>query len=604
MAAAPAIAEEPPAAREASIPPGAVCRLGTLSWRLPSPGAKLAWSADGRTLIARASQRSALVLDAATGVEIARLGALSKANAAAISADSSMAALAGKGGTVLLVDVRTRKRTRSLPARDTEYESICFTPDGSGLAGGMQDGTLVLWDLTGAGGPRVVRVGQDPVWRVEVQGKGERLIACTRGGVYGVSRAGGEVEPLVSFQGASTAAMEPEGSEIALAKGDRVGIFALKGGALRREISVPGGEVRALAWSGDGGPIATAGTDARIRLWKAADGKEQASFSTGPGAATALAFNPQGTVLGSVGDCLVVRRWEVGTGRPFDTQGHEAGVLACAWSPDGTRIASGGADATIRFWDAGTGAPAAVVAFDASVLSLAWHPDGKSLAAGLQSGEVVICEPGKHEPLQRWTSSRAAVGALAWVRSDEIAWAGSDGEIRRRVLTDEVDGETRRIDGVVLSLALSRDGTDLAAGTSRGRVLLFPATGTDEPIVMSDGTAAVTCLAWGPKDEWLIAGSLDLRLRTWERGGKLRTVFHGMNGEVSGVAVSPDGTLVAHSNWANSIQLNEVASRKERGSFAGDGGRANAVAWSPDGKRLAGAWSNSTLLVIEVPSGR
>jgi WD40 repeat protein len=131
----------------------------------------------------------------------------------------------------------------------------------------------------------------------------------------------------------------------------------------------------------------SSGTDGKIRVWNAADGKLIRTFQKGR-QANRIALSPEGSLLASI-FCTAndaygctkggVTVWKTADGRAVTS--FEDIALSVAFSPDGALLATGGGyhDPVIRFryvaaWDI-VGEAAALAA------CIAFSPDGKLLAS-------------------------------------------------------------------------------------------------------------------------------------------------------------------------------------------------------------------------------
>jgi WD40 repeat protein len=86
----------------------------------------------------------------------------------------------------------------------------------------------------------------------------------------------------------------------------------------------------------------------------------------------AVAWSPDGGLLATVSEDGTARVWDAVTGATRSTlSGHGGAVQAVAWSPDGGLLATASGDGTARVWDAVTGR---------LVITLLSLPDGDSAA--------------------------------------------------------------------------------------------------------------------------------------------------------------------------------------------------------------------------------
>jgi WD40 repeat protein len=106
--------------------------------------------------------------------------------------------------------------------------------------------------------------------------------------------------------------------------------------------------VAAAAWD-------VGGVGATIHVWDAVSGAElHVIHQTAGETVWSISFSPDGRRLASAGYDAKVKIWDTESGLELLTlAGHTSWIWTMSFSPDGRRILSGSRDRTIRIWDGG-----------------------------------------------------------------------------------------------------------------------------------------------------------------------------------------------------------------------------------------------------------
>ena len=108
----------------------------------------LAFTRDGRVLVASAFPATLVAWDARSGEQRLRVPASEQAHAFALSPDSRVVAAGSAGGRVRLWDLRTgRPRGGATKVAGADIFQLAISPDRRLLAVGAYDGTAAVWDL-------------------------------------------------------------------------------------------------------------------------------------------------------------------------------------------------------------------------------------------------------------------------------------------------------------------------------------------------------------------------------------------------------------------------------------------------------------------------
>jgi WD40 repeat protein len=322
------------------------------------------------------------------------------------------------------------------------------------------------------------------------------------------------------------------------------------------------------------------------------------------------------------------------TERPALSGKFDAPIYSVAFSPrGGRRIAAGREDGVVRIWEKVGGRwtqPQDLKISDSPVNSIAFSPtDETSVAVGSADGSIVLCDlsTGQKKMLQQPGSQekKSPTVPVAFSPSGEMLAAGgtttADGKETTINLWQIKPGSAQEFKPATIhntsgapfelySIAFPhQDGQRMAIGTTDGvKVLDMTAKAGPEGETFAEQALGelsvkkgvkINSVAFSPVDRNVLAiGGSNGELKLWDIDKHKETIAPGNSGEISSVAFSKEGNILATGSYdggvrlwktetGEPVQIPAVAKLPEEvlplmATLSGHNERVSSIAFSPD----------------------
>ncbi|MBU0656516.1 MAG: NACHT domain-containing protein [Gammaproteobacteria bacterium] len=405
-------------------------------------------------------------------------------------------------------------------------------------------------------------------------------------------------------------AFSPDGGKLASGSSDRtVKLWDVASGECLKTFDQHQGEVLSVTFSPDGSKLASGSGDQTVKLWDVASGECLKTFDRHTGGVNSVDFSPDGGKLASGAADQTIRLWDAANGTHVRTfAGHGGTVKSVRFSPDGKKLASASNDRSIKLWDTETGACLRVLVGHAdAVTSVVFSPDGRHLASGSNDRTVRLWSVSLGEYLKTFIGHKNGVLSIAFSPDGYYLVSSSRGgaiklwSVRSgRLSVKDFNNNYNESKSVIFS----PDGRMLASAFDDGSIKIWDLERTTCLNVLMGYRGAVTSVIFSPNGHDMVSNSLDNTVKLWDVvSGECLKTFGLHQGEILSVVFIPDSGKLVSSSLDNTVKLWDVATGKCLKIFDQHSYWARLVTFSSDGRMLASGSYDNTLKLWDVLSG-
>lgn len=230
--------------------------------------------------------------------------------------------------------------------------------------------------------------------------------------------------------------------------------------------------------------IGLAMRDKTVRVWRLADGQEQAVLKGHEGVVNAVSFSPaDGGLLASASSDRTIIIWDLTPDlpdqEPMVLGPARAAVMSMAFSPDGAWMASGAIDDLVTLWEVATGNREKVFqGHTGAVMGVAFDPTSRVLASVGVDRTVRLWDVYSLEMLNTINGPKNQLLAVAFSPDSRLIAAGERAAPKSTVhlwdaQNNQPVAEFGEVSGQLASLTFNPDGSLLAVGTGKAAIELW-----------------------------------------------------------------------------------------------------------------------------------
>lgn len=454
----------------------------------------------------------------------------SLASAVAYAPDGSLAVAthddAGKPGKITVFQPGLTRIQCEWTAHENWIRTLAFSPEGTELLSGGNDGSARAWDVTTGKQTALVGDGHFCVHEVAYSRDGKALAYLAEAQeriseIYVLDRKTSQRigQPYRVENSLFGSAISPDASLVVTGGADHVSRFWVPR-QLPPAVDLPAHELETwrAAFTPDGQTLLSGSDDHLIKVWDIPSLKLRRTFAGHDALVSCLVISPDGKVAATGSFDNHVKLWDLNKEEEIATlREHRRPMRALAFSPGGDLLASSGKDARICIWDTPTHQLIRTLPEQpGEIRGLVFSPDGKYLASVSFDRSIKLWDTATWEVAHEWIDSHQLWSVQFSPDGKLLATCGDGGT---PTLWDLETFQARTVFGGhearCLSLAFSPDGQTLASGGIDRTVRLWHVATGLELICFRNLPAQVNSVTFSRDGRTLAAALHDGKVRLW-----------------------------------------------------------------------------------------
>jgi len=575
-------------------------------------------------------------------------------SAVAYSPNGRLVVTGSHDGNACIWEEATRRKIRCFVGHALGITGVAFSPDDKYVLTGSGDNTVRLWSVDTGDQLRLFRGHSRMVTAVAFSPDGRFALS---GGLDGTARiwnvSTGRQVQLFNDQKHWCLAVSysHDGRFVLTGSDDGVArMWNVATGIQVHHFSGHSREVLAVAFSPDDRFVLTGSADHSARIWEIQSSTEIRRLEGHSKSINAAAYSHNGQFVVTGSRDRTVRVWDVRSAAKDRVIAGQAGlVYSVSISPDDTTVAVGSWAAEAGLWDVLTGHKRALFeGLVSRITSIRVSHTGRILLVGHRDGTARIWDIKKGMELRRIDADSRSVNAVDIADDESRFVTGGDNNLACLWRMDDgvklrcFEGHSNRISSVALSI----DGRFLLTGSWDGSARLWDASTGQNICIVRYAGIRVLSVAISADNKLIVVGgdkgterhdvsTCERQNSSAENPGLITSVlmfrknrvavaegnhvsvhhatdkvefeverFYGHRGEVTSVAISPDGEFLVTGSRDRTVRVWSVTSGKEVSCFEGHSGEVTSVAFSADGNSVFSGSRDGSVRMWRLDSGR